>query len=475
MITDMMLKMSQINDINTVETTDSYKISHWRQYPPKTEVIYSFFESRGGKYPEVTFFGLQYILKKYLEGVVVTQEDIEEAAEDFALHFGDETLFNREGWERIVNVHGGKLPVVIRAIPEGTTVPGHNVMLTIENTDPELPWVTNYVETLLSQVWYPSTVATQSRQMRKLILRYLRETGDPSLIDFKLHDFGFRGSTSVESAGIGGAAHLVSFKGTDTLQATRVARKYYYERMAGFSIPAAEHSTITSWGKEHEADAYENMLKQFPEGTIAVVSDSFDVFKACRDLWGKKLKDQVLERNGVLVVRPDSGDPPTVVVKVLNILGEVFGYTLNTKGYKVLNPKVRVIQGDGIDYEMIGLILEAVKQASWSADNIAFGSGGGLLQKVDRDTEKFAFKCSAAQVGGIWRDVMKDPITDPGKRSKAGRMALIKMDGEFWTVSEHEAANHNIPNELVEVFRDGELLVDQTFAEIRELALIGQD
>ena len=182
--------------------------------------------------------------------------------------------------------------------------------MTVENTDPELPWVTNYVETLLSMIWYPSTVATQSRYMRLRVLNYLEATGDTSLIDFKVHDFGFRGSTSVESAGIGDSAHLVSFKGTDTFQGIRVARKYYGEPMAGFSIPAAEHSTITSWGYENEKDAYANMLKAFPTGLVAVVSDSYDIYNACREIWGKELKEAVLARDGVLVVRPDSGYPP---------------------------------------------------------------------------------------------------------------------------------------------------------------------
>lgn len=308
--------------------------------------------------------------------------------------------------------------------------------------------------------------------MRKLILRYLEETGDPDTVDFKLHDFGFRGSTSVESAGIGGAAHLVSFKGTDTIQALRVARKYYNERMAGFSIPAAEHSTITSWGKEHEVDAYENMLTAFPNAMIAVVSDSYDIFTACRELWGKKLRDKVLNRSGVLVVRPDSGHPPVVVLQVLEVLGEAFGYTINEKGYKVLHPKVRVIQGDGIDFEMLGLILESMKDNGWSVDNLAFGSGGGILQMVNRDTQKFAFKCCAVLVANIWRDVLKDPITDPGKRSKAGRMALVLQDGKWKTMREEEALAQGLENELLPVFENGKVLIDQNFADIRARALL---
>ncbi len=456
------------NHENLILKTDSYKVSHWRQYPPNTSAVLSFLESRGGAFPEAVFFGLQYLIKRHLEGVVVTQEDIEEAREVFTQHFGDATLFNEAGWQHIVDKHGGRLPIRIKAVPEGSVIPISNVMMTVENTDSKVPWLTNYLETLLCQIWYPITVATQSRSMRELIMRALVETGDPALIDFKLHDFGYRGSTSDESAAIGAAAHLINFKGTDTMAGVYLASQYYHEVMAGFSIPAAEHSTITSWGRSREADAYANMLTAFPKGLVAVVSDSYDVFNACRELWGNKLKEMVLNRDGVLVVRPDSGYPPEVVVQVLDILGERFGYTYNTKGYKMLNPKVRVIQGDGITHPMLGTILEAMKVAKWSADNVAFGSGGGLLQKVDRDTMKFAFKASAVRTNGIWSDVYKDPVTDHGKKSKAGRLKLVFDNGAYKTV---RLEDNNLPDQLVTVFENGELLVDATFEDIRQRVL----
>ncbi|MCR4286283.1 MAG: nicotinate phosphoribosyltransferase [Candidatus Kaiserbacteria bacterium] len=463
-----------IPEVNFVELTDSYKVSHWKQYPPKTSKIFSFFESRGGRFPGVTFFGLQYYLKRYLEGAVVGRADLEEAEEDFKVHFGGSDIYNKAGWERLRTVHGGRLPIIIRAVPEGLTVPTRNVLMTVENTDPELPWVTNYVETLLSMLWYPSTVATQSREMKKLVLRFLKDTGTPELIDFKVHDFGFRGSTSVESAGIGALSHLVSFKGTDTFQGIRVAKKYYSEAMAGFSIPAAEHSTITSWGKDGEALAYRNMLEQFPTGLVAVVSDSYDIYHATKNLWGEELRENVLARDGTLVVRPDSGYPPDVVHKVLEILGSAFGTEVNAKGYRVLNPKVRVIQGDGIDYNMIDTILGRLKSVGWSADNVAFGSGGGLLQKVDRDTQMFAFKCSATRIEDEWHDVMKDPVTDPGKRSKAGRLALIadSQNGalEYRTVRKEEASAGGYENLLRPVFKDGVVLVEESLEMIRSRA-----
>lgn len=458
---------------NIMFLTDSYKVSHYKQYPQKTETVYSYFEARSGaKFPKTVFFGLHYFIERYLKGQVVTREKIKEAKELYQMHFGSD-VFNTEGWEYILEVHNGRLPVRIKAVPEGTTLNNSNVLMTVENTDPKAYWLTNFLETLLVQVWYPCTVATQSKAMKEVILNFLEETGDPSLIDFKLHDFGFRGVSCPEQAGIGGAAHLINFKGTDTVPGILLAR-LYGEPCAGFSIPAAEHSTITSWGKDHEVEACKNMLEQYPSGLVAVVSDSYDIFNCCENIWGGVLKDQVLARDGVLVVRPDSGDPPTVVVKVLNILGEKFGWTVNSKGYKVLHPKVRVIQGDGIDFEMLTKILTAMKENNISADNIAFGSGGGLLQKLNRDTQRFAFKCSSVTIDGEARDVFKKPATDNSKGSKAGRLKLVWAEGSHGktmvTVPEHAQGD----DQLEEVFCNGYVIKKPTFAEIRERASRGK-
>ncbi len=468
--------MSPSTAENLILRTDSYKCTHWKQYPPGTQRVYSYFESRGGKWPEVVFFGLQYYLKRYFEGRVITPEKIDEAEELVAWHFGAPGLFNRAGWEHVLKAHEGRLPVVIRAVPEGTVVPGHNVLMTIENTDPACYWLPNYLETLLVQVWYGSTVATQSREMKKRLLEYLDRTGDPGLVDFKLHDFGFRGVSSVETAGVGGAAHLVNFLGTDTFEGIMVAREFYGEPMAGFSIPAAEHSTICSWGREREADAMRNTLEQYPAGLVAVVSDSFNVFAACREIWGGALREKVLGRDGCLVIRADSGDPPTILASgrpsVLGILAERFGYTTNAKGYRVLDPHVRVIQSDGVDFEMLGRVLAAVQKAGFSADNISFGSGGGLLQKLNRDTLKFAFKCAAVVIDGREHEVYKDPVTDHGKQSKSGRMKLVRSEGPGGPTYRTVKADEPGEDQLVEVFRDGRIVRQWTFSEVRERARV---
>lgn len=466
--------MTLIIPDNVALLTDSYKPSHWKQYPKSMRNLYAFFESRGGEFSHQVFFGLQYILMRHLTGNVVTTEVIDEAEEVLAAHYGRTDVFNRASFEYIRDVHGGRLPIRIKAVPEGTVVPTKNVLFTIECTDqkaaPAVAWIVEYLETLLSQVWYPTTVATQSKFMRGLILKNLEETGDLSLIDFKLHDFGFRGSTSVESAGIGGMAHLVNFKGTDTLQAIRFARAYYHEPMAGFSIPAAEHSTITSWGRSNEAKAFANLLEQYPDGLVAVPCDSYDHFNAVKEILGRELKSIIMARNGTVIARPDSGTPSEMVVKTNEMLGQRFGYSVNQKGYRVLDSHVRGIQGDKINRQTLPEILDATKAAGWSGDNFAYGSGGGLLQNVDRDTCKFAMKCAAIDVEGQWQDVYKDPVTDPGKRSKAGRMKLVREGNTFATVNISDSR----PDELLTVFENGELIVDQSFANIRARALNGE-
>lgn len=453
---------------NVILLADSYKYSQFNQYPEGTEYVYSYIESRGGKYDETVFFGLQAFIKEYLIQPI-TMEMIDEAEAIITAH-GEP--FNRAGWEYILEAHEGFLPVEIKAVPEGTVVPVHNILASIENTDPKCYWLTSFLETaLLRAVWYPTTVATNSREIKKVIFDALERTGDPSGIAFKLHDFGARGVSSLESAGIGGAAHLVNFQGTDTVEALLFARRYYGADMAGFSVPAMEHSTVTSWGRENEVASYRNMVKKNgrPGGIISAVSDSYNIFEACK-LWGTELKQDIIDSGATLVVRPDSGHPAAVVLRCLQILEQHFGYTVNDKGFKVLK-NVRVLQGDGVNIESIGDILDTIIAKGFSADNLVFGMGGALLQIVNRDDQKFAMKCSAVRIKGEWVDVYKDPITDPGKQSKKGRLALV-TNGEDWnTVRVEDMLGKDI-DVLEAVFLNGKLLKDQNFEDIRIRAKI---
>jgi nicotinamide phosphoribosyltransferase len=266
--------------------------------------------------------------------------------------------------------------------------------------------------------------------------------------------------------------------GTDTIESLLYAGRYYNvdlnEGVPAFSIPAAEHSTMTAWGIENETDAYRNMLKAYGrEGSLlAVVSDSYDIYNACENIWGGELKQEVIDTGATVVIRPDSGHPPTVVLKCLEILADKFGYTTSSKGYKLLNT-VRVIQGDGIDLDMLEEILVVITEAGFDADNLAFGCGGGLLQKVDRDTLKFALKCSSIVVNGEYQDVWKKPVTDSGKDSKRGRLQLYrdKKTGEITTGREAHGAEVVYDVLLETYYENGEILIDDHFDDIRARAV----
>lgn len=463
---------------NLLLLADAYKYSHHRLYTPGTSKIYSYLESRGGLFDQTVFFGLQYYLKHYLEGAVITKEKIQEAREFLPHVFGRSDVFDKSKFEYILEKHGGRLPIRIKAVKEGTVVPFQNVLMTIENTDPECFWLTNFLETLLMQVWYPCTVASLSREIRQVVERYYDETASYASkggIEFVLNDFGFRGASSVESAGLGDAAHLLSFRGSDTIQGSVVARRYYNTNTVfGLSVPATEHSICTLKGEEGELDVFRHVLETFSSGIVACVSDSYNIFRACSEYWGEELKKTILNREGTLVIRPDSGDPVFTLLKVFDILFQKFGYTTNEKGYKVLPPQVRVLQGDGIDLNSIRAIYGALKVNGISAENLVLGMGGALLQKLDRDTQKFAFKCSYAEVGGRNVDVQKQPLEldshgtlrQSFKKSKAGRLKLILTEEGYKTVREGEMSAY--ADQLETVFENGELLRQEKFEAVRE-------
>ncbi len=460
-------------EINRIIDTDSYKASHYLQYPPKTTLVHSYLESRGSErnYPETIFFGLQYLLKRYFVDKF-TLADVEEAHEVIIKH-GEP--FNYEGWKSLVRKHSGRLPLRVRAVPEGSVIPTRNVLMTVENTDPEFYWLTSWFESQLMRIWYPITVATQSYYIKKNVYKFLVETADDADAEilFKVHDFGSRGVSSQETAAIGGAAHLVNFLGTDTMASLMLHRKYYQSEMAGFSIPAAEHSTITSWGRENEIEAYRNMLRHFakPNALVAVVSDSWNIYEAVETIWGDKLRQEVIDSGATIVIRPDSGEPIEVVSRVAHLLGEKFGTTINSKGFKVLK-NVRIIQGDGVNEKSIQAILECLKNEGFSASNIAFGIGGALLQKIDRDTMKFAYKCSAIVADDRLIEVYKEPFTDSGKTSKKGRLDLI-INGadQYQTVVLPDAETLTFKNSRMQtVFDNGEIMVDDSLETIRQRA-----
>jgi len=455
--------------ISNILNTDSYKSSHFLQRPANIQRLSAYVESRGGKFPYTVFAGPQGFCKEYLCNPI-TREDIEEAE---ALLVPHGVPFNRKGWEYILTVHGGYLPLFIEAVPEGTIVPTRNVLLQATVSDINCAWLTTYVETpLLRSVWYPTTVATYSHACKQVIKHYMEKTaGHTDELNFKLLNFGARGVSSEESAAIGDFAHAINFQGSDCVSGILYVRRNYNEALSTYNIPAAEHSTITAWGVDGEVDAYRNMIKQFsrPGSVYAVVSDSYDLWNAIDNIWGGVLKDEVINSGGRLVVRPDSGDPVFVAPETIRRLMAKFGFTTNEKGYRVLPPFLRVVQGDGVTLESITEILDVMEKDKLSAENIAFGMGGQLLQSHSRDDQRFAMKASAIMTESGWKDIYKDPKTDPGKASKRGQLALVERNGVIQTIraSDRKPGEANL---LRPIFYNGKLLIDDTLSNIRQRA-----
>lgn len=463
---------------NIILATDSYKLGHWNQYPEGTEGVYSYLEARqGAEYPETVFFGLQPILRE-LEGRVATGSMFAEAKELAAAHFGTPDLFNARGWAHVLTKHQGRLPVRIKAVPEGTPVPTGNVLMTVENTDPKCYWLTNALESLLMHVWYPTTVASRSRFVKKMLAQKLESAGAPlDGLPFMLCDFGYRGAATHDAGAIGGAAYLTSFVGSDSPSAMLYAIREYAADLntLAFSVPATEHSVMTALGRGGEYAVVDRLIGNHPNGILSLVADSYNIYEFVKYIG--QIKSRVLARDGVLVVRPDSTTldhqtPGELVVWILRQLEDDFGVTTTPKGFKVLDPHVRVLWGDGIDPHGIELIINAAMLAGFSPENLVFGMGGGLLQKLNRDTQRFAFKSSAQKRDGRWHDVQKQPL-DATKFSKSGRLKLINSGSGLKTVAITDDNTYaSFSDELVTVFENGELVNPTTFDEVRERAAI---
>ncbi len=444
--------IDQLNH-NIILSVDSYKLSHWKMQQKDLENMVLYWEMRkGAKYEEAVFFGLQAILLKHFTGCRVDANKIREAKQFINPHMGP-GVFNEEGWTYISEKLGGRLPVRIQAVPEGSVNPINSVLFHVQVTDENCAWLAEPLETILSHVWYTSTVATLSREVKKDYSKYMNETlGGVTGIDFMLHDFGGRGVTCFEQMGIGGMAHLVNFQGTDTVPGLKAAYDYYDADLStlGFSVPASEHAVMTSLGADGELAIIEQILDEFPTGIVSVVGDSYDIVNFVKNIVGTQLHDRIMSRDGKFVVRPDS---PTEewpmaadqMVWIYQTLWYAFGGTESPTGFKILDDHVGVLWGDGIDRGGVHHILMALKNAGFATTNVS-GMGGGLLQKVNRDTQRCVIKCSAQKRSGVWHDVHKETF---GKVSKAGR--FLELD-------------------LPVVFENGELVRRYTFDEVRENA-----
>jgi nicotinamide phosphoribosyltransferase len=432
---------------NLILSADFYKGGHHALLESRLEQVVHYLESRGGDFDKVVCAGASFVAKVLAE-YTLTAAHIDEAEAVFSHTLTDiDIQLNRSRWVRLLEKHSGKLPLKIMAIPDGTVVPPLTPMLVVYNTDPEFPWLPGYIESwLLSVIWHQSTVATKSLAMKTIIKDAYAKTGEPFL-GSPVVDFGVRGSAGgpmgglhASAAALGGFAHLMVSEMSDNVPALHFAQAWGFRGPLNDdplppSILATEHSIMTSYGRD-ERKAFEILLSKAPDKPISIVMDAYDLFAAI-DTLGRDFRDQILARpeTAPVVIRPDSGDPLLILPKVLTMLADHFGTTETDGGYALLNPRVRVIQGDGISVEKLAGICDAVIDAKFALANLIFGSGGGLLQSATRDTLKFAYKASAGVIYDKSVVMMsKDPITDPGKKSKEGLLTVECHDGVFTTV-----------------------------------------
>lgn len=462
---------------NTLLCTDVYKLGHMLQYPPGTTKVYSYLQARSDKeLPETVFFGLHYYLQKYLaQGFV--RADADEFYDIYASILGPVPDGVRSRIEALLDI--GYWPVEIKAVPEGEVMPVRNVLMTITNTHPEFYWCVGYLESLLLKVWNTITVASYSLKLRRLVHRFAQQTCDNfDHLPFQVHDFGYRGVSSEETAELSGAAHLLNFLGSDTVPAVKFLRDYYEAVWPiGLSVPATEHSVMCSYGPENELEAFSHILDVYPNGIVSIVSDTYDLWKVLTE-YGPKLHKKIMARDGRLVFRPDSGDPQSIIcgtpvsshiaesMGALELLWQTFGGTTNSKGYRVLDSHVGLIYGDGFFFDRFDSVLSEMERQGWASSNLVVGIGGLLLQAHSRDELGFAIKATFAEIDGRQRELFKDPVTDSKKRSHKGMLRLTKLGpGQFITYDQQGYSSEG--GYLKPVYRDGKILTTYTLEEIR--------
>lgn len=467
---------------NPMLCTDTYKFGHMEQYPPGTTKVYSYLLARSDKkMPSTLFYGLQYYLK--LLEVKPTQAMMDEFLDYRKAILGTDA--SKDVQDKLAAlVKLGYFPLKIKAVREGSDIPVRNVLMTIENTVPGFHWVVGFFESLLLKVWNTSTVASYSKKLKGLCKKYADETCDnEGHLPFQVHDFGYRGCSSEETAAISGSAHLINFMGSDTVTANKLIRENYgCTGPIGLSVPATEHSVMCAYGQENEFQAFERMLDLYPAGIVSIVSDTYDLWNVLTN-FAAKLKSRILARDGRVVFRPDSGDPPKIIcgdpdagtgsdewLGGLQLLDRTFGHTVNKKGFRVIDPHVGMIYGDGMFFERFDRTLGLMKEMGYASSNLVIGVGGLLLQQHNRDDQGFAIKATFAEVNGVTRELMKDPVTDTKKKSHKGLLALYKdARGRYYT-KDRCTAEEESQSLLEEVFLNGKITRMTTFDEIRALA-----
>lgn len=420
------------NEVPFLLDTDTYKATHHFQYDEGIDEMTAYFTFRGPLTPDdhrIVVSGLRYAIENILQRRV-TQADIDEAESYLSQHGVMKGRINwpKDLWQDVVDNYGGRLPFTVKALRDGSVVYPGVPVFTISGSG-KFAKLTTWLETSLMRIWSPSVTATKSRHVWQMIRDAFNKSVDAEcdfLLPSRFHDFGSRGVSSAETAMVTGMGHLLSFEGTDTMSAGFLATKWNDGVGVGESVIASEHSVMTT--HTDELTAVRHLIKMTPRGQIlSVVADSYDYENFVNDVV-PQIVDEAREKGIVFVLRPDSGDPVEAVLTGLRGLANAFGYTTNSKGYKVIQGAA-VIQGDGLDIPKVAEILSAVTAAGFSAQNVAFGMGGGLLQSQNRDTLKAAIKVCSIKVNGVERAIMKAPKTDSGKCSLPGKMQVNRVGG----------------------------------------------
>ncbi|MCK8480439.1 nicotinate phosphoribosyltransferase [Psychroserpens algicola] len=479
--------------MNPLLYTDGYKVDHRRQYPEGTTLVYSNWTPRKSRIEgvdEVVFFGLQYFIKKYMIEDFNTNffnQPKAEICKRYTRRINNYLGPNQVGISHIEALHDlGYLPMVIKALPEGAQVPIRVPMVTMYNTKAEFFWLTNYFETLLSTtLWMPCNSATIAKQYRKILDAYANETSSiPEFVDWQGHDFSMRGMAGLEAAMLSAAGHLLSFTGTDTIPTIDFLETYYNANsdteLVGGSVAATEHSVMCMGTNSGEEETFKRLITEvYSHGIVSIVSDTWDLWKVLTE-YLPNLKNEVLARDGKVVIRPDSGDPVDIICGnkhgttseekkgVIELLWDIFGGTTNAKGYKELDSHIGAIYGDSITLERATQICERLKEKGFASTNVVLGIGSFTYQYNTRDTFGFAMKATYGEVNGEGREIYKDPITDDGtKKSAKGLITIEKRDGSY-QLKDQVSWEEEQRGALKEVFRDGQLVIDEDLKHIRQ-------
>lgn len=479
--------------MNPLLLTDGYKVDHRRQYPTGTSLVYSNWTPRKSRLDgvdEVVFFGLQYFIKKYILEDFETyffKQPKEKVVAEYSRRINTYLGPNQVGTKHIEDLHDlGYIPMVFKALPEGMSVPIRVPMFTMYNTLPDFFWLTNYFETLISAVvWMPCTSATIAKQYRKLLDKYAAETSSMTdFVNWQAHDFSMRGMAGIEAAVISASGHLLSFTGTDTIPAIDLLEKYYQANseieLIGGSVAATEHSVMCMGTNMGELETFKRLICEiYPQGIVSIVSDTWDLWKVLTE-YLPVLKNEIISRDGKVVIRPDSGDPVDIICGnpigkneaerkgVIELLWDVFGGTTNEKGYKELIPQVGAIYGDSITVERATNICERLKLKGFASTNIVLGIGSYTYQYNTRDTFGFAMKATYGEVNGEGREIFKDPITDDGTKKSAKGLMKIEKENSEYILKDQVSWDEEKQGELIEIFRDGQLVKEYSLVEIRE-------